>query len=93
MSGWEVIVARPVPVSRSVSLEALLEQSIRRGHRRVALQRLLMLEARGLPVDPAVRDFCQPLRLSLPLREYDRMRAAAQAWARMVSGRQRGGCW
>ena len=93
MSGWEVIVARPVPASRSVSLEALLEQSIRRGHRRVALQRLLMLEARGLPVDPAVRDFCQPLRLSLPLREYDRMLAAAQAWARMVSGRQRGGCW
>ena len=86
-------MARPVPVSRSVSLEALLEQSIRRGHRRVALQRLLMLEARGLPVDPAVRDFCQPLRLSLPLREYDRMLAAAQAWARMVSGRQRGGCW
>lgn len=93
MSGWEVIVARPVSVSRSVSLEALLEQSIRRGHRRVALQRLLMLEARGLPVDPAVRDFCQPVRLSLPLREYDRMLAAAQAWARMVSGRQRGGCW
>ena len=86
-------MARPVPASRSVSLEALLEQSIRRGHRRVALQRLLMLEARGLPVDPAVRDFCQPLRLSLPLREYDRMLAAAQAWARMVSGRQRGGCW
>jgi hypothetical protein len=86
-------VARPVPVSRSVSLEALLEQSIRRGQRRVALQRLLMLEARGLPVDPAVRDFCQPVRLSLPLREYDRMLAAAQAWARMVSGRQRGGSW
>jgi hypothetical protein len=86
-------MARPVPASRSVSLEALLEQSIRRGQRRVALQRLLMLEARGLPVDPAARDFCQPLRLSLPLREYDRMLAAARDWARMVSGRQRGGCW
>jgi hypothetical protein len=84
-------MARPTAGVGSASLEALIAQSMRRGQRRVALQRLLMLEARGLPVDPAVRDFCEPVRLSLPLREFERMRAAAQAWARMVSGRDRGG--
>jgi hypothetical protein len=84
-------MARPTAGMGSASLEALIARSMRRGQRRVALQRLLMLEARGLPVDPAVRDFCEPVRLSLPLREFERMRAAAQAWACMVRGRDRGG--
>jgi hypothetical protein len=74
-----------------VSLDALLEQSMRRGQQRVALQRLLMLEARGLPASEAARAFCAPARLSVPRREYERMLAAARAWARMVSGRDRGG--
>ena len=84
-------MARPANCPRSVSLEALLERSMRLGQRRVALQRLLMLEARGLPVDEGARAFCHALRSSLPRREYDRMLAAARDWARLVSGRERGG--
>lgn len=72
---------------KCVSLEALLQRSIRCGHRRVALQRLLMLEARGLPISEAARAFCEPVRLSVPMREYDRMLAAARTWSHMVSGR------
>jgi hypothetical protein len=84
-------MARAAHRPRSVSLEALLEQSMQRGQRRVALQRLLMLEARGLPTSEAARAFCQPVRLSLPRREYDRMLAVAHNWARLVSGRERDG--
>jgi hypothetical protein len=73
-----------------VTLDALLELSIRRGHRRVALQRLLMHEARGLPTNEAAQTFCQAVRASLPRREFDRMLAAAQAWARMVGRPERG---
>jgi hypothetical protein len=73
--------------ARSVSLPELLDRSVRLGHRRVALQRLLMMEAAGLEVSEASRAFCQPARMTVPLRELDRMQQAAQAWASMLGGR------
>jgi hypothetical protein len=73
--------------ARGVSLPQLLERSIRLGQRRVALQRMLMMEAAGIEVSEAWRAFCQPARNTVPLRELDRMYQAAQAWAGMVGGR------
>jgi hypothetical protein len=73
--------------ARGVSLPELIDRSMRLGHRRVALQRVLMMEAAGLEVTEASRAFCQPARSTVPLRELDRMYEAAQAWARMVSTR------
>jgi hypothetical protein len=75
------------PRARSVSLPELLDRSVRLGHRRVALQRMLMMEAVGLEVSEASRAFCQPARVKVPLREFDRMRHAAQAWAAMLGSR------
>jgi hypothetical protein len=73
--------------TRGVSLPQLLERSIRLGQRRVALQRMLMMEAAGIEVSEAWRAFCQPARNTVPLRELDRMYQAARAWAGMVGGR------
>ena len=72
---------------RGVSLSELLERSMRLGQRRVALQRMLMMEAAGLEVSEASRAFCQAARMRLPLRELDRMQRAAQDWACMLSRR------
>jgi len=76
--------AAPANAPRGVSLPDLLERSIRRGQKRVALQRLLMMEAAGLQVSEASRTFCHALRMAIPRRELDRMYAAADAWARMI---------
>jgi hypothetical protein len=72
-----------------VTLEELLARSIRMGQRRVALQRLLMLEARGLPVAAEHVSFCREMRTTVPRRELQRMQQAADEWARLVSGRDR----
>jgi hypothetical protein len=77
----------PALRARGVSLPELLERSVRLGHRRVALQRLLMMEAAGMEVSESARAFCQPARMTLPLRELDRMHQASQAWAAMLSSR------
>jgi hypothetical protein len=69
------------------SLQYLLDRSIRLGQRRVALQRILMIEASGGEVSQAARDFCQSIRMTLPQREIDRMRQAARAWAEMTGCR------
>jgi hypothetical protein len=76
-----------LPATRGISLPELLERSMHRGQRRVALQRMLMMEAAGLEVSDALRSFCQAARKAVPPRELDRMHAAARAWARMVGPR------
>lgn len=73
--------------ARGVSLPELLDRSMRLGQRRVALQRMLMMEAAGMEISEASRAFCHPARMSLPRRELDRMHQAAQAWARMLGSR------
>lgn len=72
---------------RSLLLQDLLAHSVRRGHARVALQRLMMLQARGEPVPDELRRRCEAHRARLPPREVARMAAAAAEWASMVSGR------
>ena len=72
---------------RGVSLPELLERSIRRGHKRVALQRLLMMEAAGLEASEESRAFCHPLRMTISRREFDRMNDAARDWVRMIGAR------
>lgn len=69
------------------SLNDLLERSIRLGQRRVALQRLMMMEASGIEVSQVARDFCRPVQLALPLREIERMRQVAGDWAAMIGHR------
>lgn len=80
-------ITDPGAGTRGVSLPELLDRSMRLGQRRVALQRMLMMEAAGLEVSEAARAFCQPARMTVSLRELDRMHEAAQAWARMVGKR------
>ena len=60
---------------------------MRLGQRRVALQRMLMMEAAGMEVCEASRAFCHATRMRLPLRELDRMQRAAQSWACMLGRR------
>jgi hypothetical protein len=77
----------PAAGTQGVSLPELVERSMRLGQRRVALQRMLMMEAAGLEVSDAIRAFCHPARMTVPLREFDRMHEAAQAWAGMLGRR------
>jgi hypothetical protein len=71
----------------SVTLHDLLEASVRRGQRRVALQRLMMLQARGECVPDDIRRYREAFRSRVPKRELARMGEVATDWACMVSGR------
>ena len=65
-------------------LEHLARESLNRGHWRVALRRVLMLEAAGQPLQDDLRQSLQRLLPLLSASEHRRMNDAAKRWAQMV---------
>ncbi|MGH8790706.1 MAG: hypothetical protein ACREYA_37380 [Cupriavidus necator] len=53
----------------------------------MAVQRLLMLQARNEDVPEDFRSFCDMAQQTSRPRELDRMREAARTWARMANQR------
>jgi hypothetical protein len=70
------------------ALLAKLEESIRRGYRRIAVQRYLMLQERDIEVPHVARLFCEAAIPEIRPRELQRMREAAASWVRLVRGRE-----
>lgn len=70
-----------------VDAEALLRltrESIRRRHRRVAVQRFLRLQACGCAIPEDCRSYCEAVLRTLPEPDYRRMRSAVEAWADLL---------
>jgi len=65
-----------------------LEDSIRRGYRRIAVQRYLMLQERDIEVPYVARLFCEAVIPEIRPRELQRMQEAAASWIRLVRGRE-----
>ena len=66
------------------ALSRLLMDSLRRGHRKVAVRRFLMLRACRSAVAADARAACEATISTLPVAELRRMTDAAQAWAVLV---------
>lgn len=62
-------------------LVAMLEESLARGHWRVALRRYAMLNASGQPVPVGLRARCKPLAALMTRRELAQVIADALEWA------------
>lgn len=71
--------------SRHDVLLALLDDSLARGHWRVALRRFVMLLACGYEVPAHQRALCELHRERCRERELRKMEADAQAWLRCVA--------
>lgn len=69
------------------ALVALAEASLRHGHHRVALQRVLKLRALGQPVPTPLLAGLQPTWTRLRSGERARMQERAEQWARLVQPR------
>lgn len=63
-----------------------MDESLARGHWRVACRRYLMLLASGVAVAAPVRERCDALLERCSLQELVRMRKDAQNWASMLAG-------
>ncbi|HEX7891802.1 MAG TPA: hypothetical protein VF522_20800 [Ramlibacter sp.] len=75
-------------------LLALLDESLARGHWRVACRRYLMLEACRTDMPRSVRLQCERLLLRCSDRELRRMQVDASRWARMSApARAEAGAW
>jgi hypothetical protein len=64
-----------------------MEVSLRRGHRKVAARRFLMLDALGIDVPAPAQAVCESTIGRLPAAERQHMQNAAWMWAAMVTGR------
>lgn len=63
----------------------LLEHSLARGHRRLAIRRYLMLCWQGHPVPPRLRAECNRLVAASPTREFGRLAREVRAWQTMLA--------
>jgi hypothetical protein len=82
--------ARPRGSHEEGALLALALESMRRGHRRVAAQRLLMLQARGGRLPGDCLQYCDAVLATLSGAQQARMREAAAAWAAFVGAGAQG---
>lgn len=67
------------------ALLALLEHSLARGHRRLAIRRYLMLCWQGHVVPPHLRAACNRLVVESPGPEFGRVSRQVRAWQRMLA--------
>ncbi|GAB3650824.1 hypothetical protein [Ramlibacter alkalitolerans] len=72
-------------MSAGEPLLALVQESLSRGHWRVACRRYLMLDARRIEMPRDVRIACERLLLRCSEREIRRMQVDAARWAGMCS--------
>jgi hypothetical protein len=84
---------RPVERGRRDVLLDLLEQSLRKGHWRVAVRRFLMLAACGFEVPADQRSRCEAYLRDCPARDLQKMRSDVGAWQQCVSGIPRHRGW
>lgn len=76
--------AQESQVQREALLD-LLERSLRRGHRRLALRHYMMLRVRGHAVPAALREAADGLAARCAPRERRAIAAAVHAWAAMLT--------
>lgn len=69
------------------ALISLVRASLRRGHWKVALRRLLMLEARGHAIPDDLQTTTQALMARCAQKELEKMQADAWVWGLMVRRR------
>lgn len=67
------------------ALISLARASLRKGHRRVAIQRCLMLQAAGHDVPEDLTPLLTDVFVHWPLVDQRRVRARAESWAVMLS--------
>ncbi|MGV3494632.1 MAG: hypothetical protein ACO1OY_12235 [Ramlibacter sp.] len=79
----------PSPASPQEMLLVMIQDSLRRGHHKVAAQRYLMLKSQGHAVPDAVAALCERTVQGLRTGERARMEAAARAWAETWQGLRR----
>jgi hypothetical protein len=76
-----------IPLTKAEMLESslatLLTQSVQRGHGKVALQRMLMLDAQHHAIPDSEREYCERVAKSASPWELKRMRRVAEAWAQV----------
>lgn len=75
----------PLASTPDDALLALLAQSLRRGHKRVAAQRFLKLKAIGAEVPGDAKQACEALIATMRKTERERMEEAASRWAEMLA--------
>lgn len=79
----------PPPASPQEVLMVMIQDSLRRGHHKVAAERYLMLKSQGHAVPDAVAALCERTVQGLRTGERERMEAAARAWAETWRGLHR----
>jgi len=80
----QLAASRPEDARREALLQ-LLERSIRLGHRRLAIRRILMLHACAIEVPKEWSGHCRELLLRAERAELSRIHQSVHEWAMMLA--------